>query len=71
MADGIIKEDALGFGVICYQTKRYSDNNPAPSKEVRDFAGALEKHFATKGVFITTSTFSGDALDFVKNIQKK
>ena len=53
--DGVIKEDRLGLDVIYIQAKRY--NNPVQSKDIRDFVGALHFKNATKGVFITTSTF--------------
>ena len=35
------------------------------------FAGSLEGHRARKGVLITTSQFSPDALDYVTRIEKK
>ena len=38
---------------------------------VQAFAGSLEGHRARKGVLITTSQFSPDALDCVTRIEKK
>jgi len=38
---------------------------------VQAFAGSLEGHRARKGVLITTSQFSPDALDYVTRIEKK
>lgn len=39
--------------------------------EIQKFAGALQGHRARKGVFITTSSFSAEALDFTSRIDSK
>jgi restriction system protein len=39
--------------------------------EIQKFAGALQGQRARKGVFITTSSFSTDARQFVANIDSK
>lgn len=39
--------------------------------EIQKFAGALQGHRARKGVFVTTSAFSGDAIDFASRIDSK
>ena len=67
--DGIIKEDKLGLDTIYIQAKRKEANIGRP--EVQKFAGALQGFRARKGVFITTSSYSNDALDYVKNIDSK
>ena len=67
--DGIIKEDKLGLDTIYIQAKRWEGTVGRP--EVQKFAGALQGFRAKKGVFITTSSYSNDALDFVKNIDSK
>jgi restriction system protein len=67
--DGIIKEDRLGLDVIYIQAKRWESNVGRP--EIQKFAGALQGHRARKGVFITTSSFSRDALDYVERIDSK
>ena len=67
--DGIIKEDKLGLDTIYIQAKRWESNVGRP--EVQKFAGALQGVRARKGVFITTSSYSSDALEFVKNIDSK
>lgn len=69
--DGIIKEDKLGLDIIYIQAKRYAADNTVPSREIRDFTGSLEGHGAQKGVFITTSSFTKDGIDFVKRLQHK
>ena len=67
--DGIIKEDKLGLDTIYIQAKRWEANVGRP--EIQKFAGALQGFRAKKGVFITTSSYSNDAMDFVKNIDSK
>ena len=65
--DGIINEDRLGLDVIYIQAKRWK-NTVVGSPEIHKFVGALAGQRAAKGVFITTSTFTQDARDFVKSI---
>lgn len=68
--DGIIKEDKLGLEMISLQAKRYTDKTVG-RPEIQAFAGALDMHRAKKGVFITTSNFSKEALDFTSVIEKR
>jgi len=67
--DGIIKEDKLGLDVIYLQAKRWE--GVVGSKEIRNFVGSLVGQKANKGVFITTSGFTKDALEYVKTITHK
>ena len=67
--DGIIKEDKLGLDAIYVQAKRWEATVGRP--EIQKFAGALQGQRATKGVFITTSSFSREAEDFAGNISSK
>lgn len=67
--DGIIKEDKLGLDVIYIQAKRW--NNLVSSKEIRDFVGSLVGKHANKGIFITTSNFTEEALKYIKTIPQK
>lgn len=67
--DGIIKEDKLGLDAIYIQAKRWEGTVGRP--EIHKFVGALEGQRAKKGVFITTSYFSKDALEYVANINTK
>lgn len=69
--DGIIKEDKLGLGVIVIQAKRWKSANSVSRPEIQSFAGSMEGYGANKGVFITTSTFSKPARDYVDQIQRK
>lgn len=65
--DGIINEDRLGLDVIYIQAKRWEATVGRP--EIQQFAGALQGQKARKGVFITTSSFSKVAMDYVRNIE--
>jgi restriction system protein len=58
--DGEIKEDKLGLDTIYVQAKRW-DETKVGSPQIDQFAGALQKKKARKGVFITTSTFTAEA----------
>lgn len=59
--DGIIPQDKLGLDKIYIQAKRYAPQNTVQSKELREFIGALAEKKASKGVFITTSSFTSGA----------
>jgi restriction system protein len=67
--DGIIKEDKLGLDIIYIQAKRWEGVVGRP--EIQKFAGALQGQRARKGIFITTSNFTKDALNYVENIETK
>ncbi len=67
--DGIINEDRLGLDVIYLQAKRWESNVSRP--EIQKFAGALQGKRAKKGIFITTSDFSSEAREYVRNIEVK
>ena len=58
--DGIINQDALGLDKVYIQAKRYTVGSVG-EPEIRNFSGSLDPYGATKGVFITTSTFSNTA----------
>lgn len=60
--DGVINLDKLGLEKVYLQAKRW-DNASIGSKDVQAFVGALIGHGASKGVFITTSTFTQQARD--------
>ena len=62
--DGIIKEDKLGLDVIYIQAKRWKENNVIGRPEIQKFVGALAGQGAKKGVFITASSFTKEALDY-------
>ena len=67
--DGIIKEDRLGLDVIYLQAKRWAGSVGRP--DIQKFVGALHGKRAKKGVFITTGTFSAEAVSYVESIDPK
>lgn len=68
--DGIINEDRLGPDSIYIQAKRWKDT-VVGRPEIQKFSGALDTPGATKGIFITTSTFTKEAKEYAKNINNK
>ena len=69
--DGIIYEDKLGLDKIYIQAKRYKLDNTVGKPQIQQFSGALDEQKATKGVFITTSSYSKEAKQYVQNLNKK
>lgn len=67
--DGIINEDRLGLDVIYVQAKRWKSTVGRP--DVQGFVGALAGKQAQKGVFITTSSFTADAIQFARGLSQK
>lgn len=65
--DGFIKEDRLGLESIYVQAKRWESTVGRPT--IQQFAGALHGKHARKGVVITTSTFSREAVEFAQSLQ--
>ena len=68
--DGIIKGDRLGLDLVYLQAKRW-DSTKVGRPEVQKFVGALHGKRAKKGVFVTTSTFSDEATNYVETIDPK
>jgi restriction system protein len=64
--DGVIREDRLGLDLIYVQAKRWKSVVGRP--EVQKFFGALHGQRATKGVFITTSNFSKEAIAYADGV---
>ena len=62
--DGIIKQDRLGLDNIYLQAKRWQRDSVVSRPEIQKFVGALAGQGARKGIFITTSRFSKDALEY-------
>ncbi|MDR1523636.1 MAG: restriction endonuclease [Tannerella sp.] len=69
--DGVIKEDKLGLDIIYIQAKRWKPVNIVGRPEIHKFIGALVGQGAKKGIFITTSFFTKDALNFVPRNETK
>jgi restriction system protein len=69
--DGTIKEDKLGLDVIYIQAKRWQPGNVVGRPEIHKFIGALVGQGAKKGIFITTSSFTKDAIGFIPRNETK
>ncbi len=67
--DGIIDEDRLGLDSIYIQAKRWEPSVGRP--EIQKFVGALMGKLARKGIFITTSSFSPEAVSYASTIDFK
>jgi restriction system protein len=68
--DGVIREDKLGLNNIYAQAKRWAEK-PVGSPDIDQFAGALSKKKATRGILITTSVFTKDALASLKDYSSR
>jgi restriction system protein len=66
--DVVIKEDPLGLDVLFIQAKRYTTGSVG-RPEIQGFVGALQG--TNKGIFITTSTFTREAIDYAKKLAEK
>jgi len=67
--DGVINEDRLGLDVIYIQAKRWKGN--VGRQEIQSFVGALAGKKASKGVFITTSAFHANAIEYAVGLHQK
>jgi restriction system protein len=67
--DGVIREDKLGLDLIYVQAKRWANTVGRP--EIQQFVGALNGQRASKGVFLTTSSFSREAIEFADNVNPR
>lgn len=69
--DGLINEDALGLDAVYIQAKRYAPENKIGRPALNAFVGSLTGEGATKGVFVTTSDFSKEAVIYVERVQHR
>jgi restriction system protein len=67
--DGIIKEDILSLGNIYLQAKRYQYVNIVGRPAIQAFIGDLAGKKARKGIFMTTSSFAQNAVEYVKHLE--
>jgi restriction system protein len=66
--DGIIKEDKLGLDAVYIQAKRWGDR-AVQRQDVQAFVGSLTGKRASKGVMITTSTFTSGAQTYGESMR--
>ena len=69
--DGVINEDKLGLDQIYIQAKRYAPENTVGRPDIQRFAGSLMGMGTQKGVFVTTSSFSKEAVEYASNIGQR
>lgn len=69
--DGTIKEDKLGLDIIYVQAKRWRPGNVIGRPELQKFVGALAGQGAKKGIFITTSSFTTEAIEYTPRNETK
>ena len=69
--DGTIKEDKLGLDIIYVQAKKWKPGNVVGRPEIHKFIGALAGQGAKKGIFITTSSFTKEAIDYTPKNETK
>lgn len=66
--DGIVHLDRLGLDKIYLQAKRYKPENKINSRQIQEFFGALKGRHATKGIFLTTSSYQDSALQYARTV---
>lgn len=69
--DGVIDQDPLGLDRVYVQAKRYAVDNSVGPGAVRDFFGSLDRFKATKGLFVTTSSFTQSARETSEYLSKR
>ena len=69
--DGVIDQDPLGVDQVYVQAKRYAPGNTVGAAAIRDFFGALNLKRASKGIFVTTSTFSRSAIETTRGLGQR
>jgi restriction system protein len=67
--DGVIYEDKLGLDTVVIQAKRWEGT--VGRQTVQAFVGSMDLHRSRKGVVLTTSKYSHDAIDYIERIEGK
>lgn len=69
--DGIIRQDPLGLERVYMQAKRYAPDNLVGRPAIQAFVGALHGQQADRGVFLTTSSYSREAVEYVRYLHER
>ncbi|MGQ0484170.1 MAG: restriction endonuclease [Hyphomicrobiales bacterium] len=69
--DGVVAQDELGLDFVYFQAKRLKPGTAVAVADVRDFAGSLDAHHASKGIFVATGHFSLATQVFVKQLSRR
>jgi restriction system protein len=68
--DGVISLDKLGLEKVYVQAKRWKQQNSVGRPEIQGFYGALAAKRANRGVFITTSLYTKQAIEFAQTVER-
>jgi restriction system protein len=69
--DGVIDEDPLGLDALYVQAKRWKADRSVGIHEMQAFAGSLLGKKASKGAFITTSSFTQQAVKYLDSVNQR
>ena len=69
--DGVIDQDPLGLDRVYVQAKRYAADVTVGPGQIRDFFGSLDDFKASKGLFVTTSNFTKEAINTATRLSKR
>ena len=69
--DGVINQDVLGLDRVYLQAKRYKEGSGISRSPIDEFSGSLSRKGAGKGIFITTSHFTPDAIRAAEHSQQQ
>lgn len=69
--DGVIYQDKLGLDRVYIQAKRYRSGKRIGRPDLQGFVGALQYAQASRGVFITTSSYTNDARTYASHLQQR
>lgn len=68
--DGVLQADKLGLDVVYVQAKRFARQHPVGRPLVQAFIGSLIGQGAQRGVMLTTSRYTQDAIDYARSMQQ-
>jgi len=64
--DGVVHQDPLGLDRVYIQAKRYREGNTVGPDAINSFIGALNIKRANKGLFVTASSFTKQAMEHAR-----
>lgn len=65
--DGVVHQDPLGLDRVYVQAKRYKEGNTVGPDAINSFIGALNIKRANKGLFVTASSFTKQAMEHARS----
>lgn len=65
--DGVVHQDPLGLDRVYIQAKRYKEGNTVGPDAINSFIGALNIKRANKGLFVTASSFTKQAMEHARH----